>query len=239
VDQAPAATNGDGVLRRTLLLSLLCSAVASAATLPLTLKLWTIKGLPEITCTGKTWVELGPGPLNRNAVIALLDTPNQGAENQKLLACDDGSGHDAPITGAMSQVQLVRAGQTVLQGPMRVIILKPHVKPGHSSAVVLAVSKLAGDLALEAKDGKGLLRLDHTRGISIYPASYKIAKVTEITVYQVDTGPPPILQPCTLFYYRDDPTSRPKVVKSKMDCVSLIERADAAALFAGKVPQKI
>ncbi len=140
------------------------SAAVRADPLPLTLKLWTVKGEPKITCTGKAWVELGPGMLERTAIITLLSTPNHPAQDEKLLACDDGSGHDAPITGAISQVRLAHPGQSVLQGPMRVIVLQPHVKKGMASAVILAVRKDAGDLALMAKNGQGVLRLDHKTG---------------------------------------------------------------------------
>jgi hypothetical protein len=223
----------------TLVVWALFSAGVRADTLSLTLKLWTVKGEPKITCTGKAWVELGPGMLDRTAIITLLATPNHPAQDEKLLACDDGSGHDAPITGAVSQVRFAHPGQSVLQGPMRVIVLQPHVKKGMASAVILAVRKDAGDLALMAKNGQGVLRLDHKTGIDIYPASYAVVKVIETTVYQIDEGPPPLLQPCSVFYFRNDPTSRPKVVRSNLDCVSLIERANSSALFAGKVPGKI
>ena len=54
---------------------------------------------------------------------------------------------------------------------MRVIVLQPHVKKGMAAAVILAVRKDAGDLALMAKNGRGVLRLDHKTGIDIYPAS--------------------------------------------------------------------
>jgi len=214
-------------------------AAVRADPLPLTLKLWSVKGEPKITCTGKAWVELGPGMLERTAIITLLSTPNHPAQDEKLLACDDGSGHDAAITGAISQVRLAHPGQSILQGPMRVIVLQPHVKKGMSSAVILAVRKDAGDLALMAKNGQGVLRLDHKTGIDIYPASYAVVKVIETNVYQIDEGPPPLLQPCSVFYFRNDPTTQPKVVRSSLDCVSLIQQADSSALFAGKVPDKI
>jgi hypothetical protein len=213
--------------------------VVLADSLPLTLTLWTVKGAPSVTCTGKAWVELGPGTLERNAIVALLSRPGEPDQDQKLLACDDGYGHDAPITGAISQVQLVRPGLTVLQGPMRVIVLRPHARKGMTAAVILAVSKLAGDVALMAKNGQGVLRLDHKTGIDIYPASYAVIKVIETSVYQVDQGPPAMLKPCKIFYFRNDPTAQPKVVRSSWDCVSVIERSNSAALFAGKVPGKI
>lgn len=212
---------------------------AVADTLPLTLKLWTIKGAPTITCTGKSWVDVEPGLLNREAVIALLSTANPSAQDERLLACDDGSGRDAPITGAMSQVQVARAGQTVLRGPVRIIMLKPHAKHAKNAGVVLAVSKLAGDVALTGKNGQGTLRLDHKVGIDIYPASYTIVKVIETSDYQIDNGPAPLLQPCSVFYYHDDPMLRPKVIKSKFDCVTLIENSTSAELFSGKLPGKI
>lgn len=214
-------------------------ASVRAETLPLTLTLWTVKAAPTVTCTGKAWVELGPGVLDRSAIIALLSGANQPAQDEKLLACDDGSGHDAPISGAISQVRVAHPGQTVLQGPMRVIVLKPHVKKGMASAVILAVRKLAGDVALMAKNGQGVLRLDHKTGIDIYPASYVVLKVMETNVFQIDEGPPQMLKPCSVFYFKNDPTARPKIVRSSLDCVSLIERADSSKLFSGKVPDKI
>ncbi len=223
----------------TLLAWVFSSASVRADTLPLTLTLWTVKGTPAVTCTGKAWVELGPGVLDRSAIITLLSGPNQPSQDEKLLACDDGSGHDAPISGAISQVRVAHPGQTVLQGPMRVIVLQPHVKKGMASAVILAVRKLAGDVALMAKNGQGVLRLDHKTGIDIYPASYAVVKVIETSVFQIDEGPPQMLKPCSVFYFKNDPTARPKVVRSSLDCVSLIERADSSKLFSGKVPDKI
>ena len=215
------------------------SASVRAGTLPLTLTLWTIKGKPAVTCTGKAWVELGPGVLDRTAIITLLSGPNQPSQDEKLLACDDGSGHDAPISGAISQVRVAHLGQTVSQGPMRVIVLQPHVKKGRTAAVILAVRKLAGDVALMAKNGQGVLRLDHKTGIDIYPASYAVVKVIETNVFQIDEGPPQMLKPCSVFYFKNDPTAPAKVVRSSLDCVSLIERADSDELFSGKVPDKI
>ena len=223
----------------TLFVWALSNAAVRADTLPLTLTVWSVKGAPKVTCTGKAWVELGPGVLDRNAIITLLSQTNQPAQDEKLLACDDGSGHDAPITGAISQVRLAHPGQTVLRGPMRVIVLQPHVKKGMAAAVILAVRKDAGDVALMAKNGKGVLRLDHKTGIDIYPASYVVIKVIETNVYQIDEGPAPELKPCSVFYFQNNPTALPKVVRSSLDCVSLIERANSDALFAGKVPNKI
>ena len=71
---------------------------------------------------------------------------------------------------------------------MRVIVLQPHVKKGMAPAVILAVRKDAGDLALMAKNGQGVLRLDHKTGIDIYLASYAVVKVIETSVYQIDEG---------------------------------------------------
>jgi hypothetical protein len=215
------------------------TSAAVADSLPLTLKLWSLQDAQSITCNGKSWVEVTPGKLQRTAVIVSPSKPNLISHDERVLACDDGSGKDAPITGAIAQTRVVHVGQTVLQGTLRVIALRTQSKPGTISTIVFAVNTIAGDMALMSQSGKGMIRLDHASGIRVYPPSYEVDRVMESTIYEVQEAPPKLLAPCAISYFADDPEVPPKVVRSRLDCGSLVQQTDSNAIFSGDIPGKL
>jgi len=224
------------VLGVTLLMTIFTANTGVAAnSLPLTLKLWSLNDVKTVTCSGKAWVEIAPGKLQRDAIIALLDEGDSKTPGERLLACDDGAGNGAPITGSTAQVKLVHAGDTILQGTLRIIALDTPAKPGSISAIVFAVNTLAGDMALMSKSGKGMIRLDHATGIYVYPPSYKLKQVAENVIYEVEEAQPKPQAPCTISYLSDDPNASPKVIRSPLDCVTLLEQGNSDAIFAGDV----
>jgi hypothetical protein len=228
------------LLIRIVILAAWCgvSIAAVADSLPLTLKLWSVKEPQAITCTGKSWVAVAPEKLQREAVIVVLSGPNPLSNEQRLLACDDGSGNSAPVTGAVSHATVVHPGQTVLRGVLRVIALRAPSEPGKMSSIVFAVNTIAGDLALISRTGKGLIRVDHELGITVYPPSYELERVLESTIYAMQEPSKPA-QPCTITYFADNPDAAPaKVIHSKLDCSTLMQRVDSNAIFSGDIPQQ-
>ena len=84
-----------------------------------------------------------------------------------------------------------------------------------------------------------MIRLDHENGIYVYPPSYELDRIMENTIYEVEEGPPKLLAPCPISYFADDSSAPPKVIRSSLDCVSLLQQADSTAIFSGNVPGKI
>jgi hypothetical protein len=183
------------------------------------------------------WVELAPGPLKRAAIIVSLRKPLPQRPEEKLLACDNGSGLDAPVTGSLNSVRAVSAGQIVEQGVLRVIALNSPSKPGTISTVVFAINTVAGDVALMSKSGKGMIRLDHAQGIFVYPPSYQLVRVMESTIYEVQRADSGMHLPCTLSYYGDDTNSAPRVIRSSLDCQTIIQQVDSNAIFSSDIPK--
>ncbi|MGZ3550187.1 MAG: hypothetical protein ACXWNZ_18080 [Vulcanimicrobiaceae bacterium] len=227
------------VITMLVLAALCCVRIAAVAdSLPLTLKLWSTKDAQTITCSGKSWVEVPPGTLQREAVIAVLPGPNPLSNEQKVLACNDGLGNSAPIIGAVSQTTVAHPGQTVLQGVLRVIVLRAPSDAGTTSSIMFAVNTAAGDSAVMSRSGKGLIRVDHQLGIAVYPPSYQLGRVLESTIYTVQGAQKPS-QPCTLTYVADNLDAAPKkVIHSQLDCATLMQQVDSNAIFAGEIPQQ-
>ena len=101
------------------------------------------------------------------------------------------------------------------------------------------MNSLNGDLALMSKSGKGLIRLDHKLGIEVYPPSYQLDRVFENTIYQVQAAAATPHGPCSISYFADDVNAAPKVIKSSLDCASLIQQVDSNEIFSENIPDKL
>jgi hypothetical protein len=227
-----------GKLPFLLIAAVLLTGGASAESLPLTLKIWSVNEAHAITCTGKSWIEVPAGAVRRQTVLAAIPGAKPLSVDQKLLACDNGTGADATITGDVSQVRMLHAGQTVVQGNLRILVLRYPAPQNTLSSIIFAVDSALGDDAFLSKSGKGLIRLDHENGIAVYPPSYQLQRVVESSLYVVPDPPKPPT-PCTITYLADDPGATPKkVIRSHLDCATLIHQTPTDNIFAGDIPQQ-
>jgi hypothetical protein len=210
---------------------------AEAASLPLSLKLWSLRDTKTITCTGKSWVAVPAGTLQRNAVIVVVADANP-SHSDSLLACDDGAGGDAPITGDTAAMRPIGAGQTVAQGTLDIIFLSVPTKQGTQSLIAFPVNTLDGEIALMSKTGKGVIRVIRAKGIEVYPPSYKISSVDESTTYRLQE-PPVAPTPCVVRYFADDPNAPQKIIRSSLDCATIVRQVGGDAIFAGQIPEQL
>lgn len=208
--------------------------------LPLALPVWSplSHGATTVTCTGKSWVELSPGTLQREAIIVTVDPggpPLSIPARENLLACDDGTGKDAPTTGDVSKVARVHAGQTIDEGTLRIITLSAPSNPNQLNSVIFAVNTIAGDDALVSRSGKGIIRVDYAHGIMVYPPSYALKAVIDRTIYEVHREPAKPVAPCPVSYEPDDAGAEPKVVTSPLDCATIVQKISSDDIFAGRL----
>lgn len=196
-----------------------------------------MNGTATITCTGKSWVELSPGTMQREAIIVAIAQPGpmKPPVDESLLACDDGSGKDAPIAGEVATVHHIRAGQIVDRGILRVIALSAPSEPGTRSSVVIDVNTMDGDDALESKGGKGLILFSPPQTITVFPSAYALEKVIDETVYRVRRAPPTPAAPCRVTYAPTDAGGESKVIESPLDCATIIRSVSSDDIFAGRL----
>jgi hypothetical protein len=176
--------------------------------------------------------------MQRETLLAVLPGPDPLSNEQKLLACDDGTGKDAPVTGAVSEVRRFHPGQSVIEGTLRVIVLAYPAPPNTLSSIIFAVNSALGEDALLSKSGKGLIRVDRDNGIAVYPPSYELRRVFEDRIYTVVDPRKTAAAPCTITYLAENPSAPPqKVLHSHLDCTTLIQQTSSDAIFGGNVPQ--
>lgn len=204
--------------------------------LPLALPVWgEMNGTTTVTCTGKAWVELAPGTMQREAVVvAVAHPPLKPPVDESLLACDDGSGKDAPISGQVPTVHRVHSGQIVDRGTLRVIALRSPSDPGTKSAVVIDVNTLAGDDALESKSGKGLILLNW-EGITVFPSTYVLENVVDETIYAVRRAPGKPEGKCRVAYVPSEGGGDSKIIESPLDCETILHDVGSDDIFAGRL----
>ena len=209
-------------------------AAANGASLPLSLKLWSLSQTKTIVCTGKSWVSLAAGTLQRNAYVVVMADANP-SHNDSLLACDDGAGSDAPITGDTGAAQAIKAGQTVLQGTFDVIFLRVRAAQGAQALIALEVNSLNGQVMLASKRGQGMIHIAGAKGIEVYPPSYAIDSVDESVTYRLAAAPSAPV-PCVVTYFADDPNGPKKQIRTNVDCATLVHQVGTDAIFSGKIP---
>ena len=221
---------------------------AAPESLPLTLALTgTSADSVTITCTGKEWVDLPAGKLQRNAIIALPDAKTimstamarRGLQpmNDRLIACDDGAGRDATVTGDLSKLRTVVPGQVVVQGSLAIVVLRAPSKPGQISNVVFAANSILGEDVFNSRSGKGLIRVDHKDGIIVYPPAFVLETVVNSRLFQLqETSPTSTPRPCVITYEAVDQTTPARTITSRLDCATLIQQVDGDAILSGKLP---
>ena len=120
-------------------------------------------------------------------------------------------------------------------GFVYVIVLQLPFDGQDFTSVKFTVNEAAGDAVLISKSGKGVIRLDHEDGITIYPPTYKVRSVSEEKTGAIPSEPRHS-QPCTVTYLNPDPGYAPKMtLHSKLDCGTLWRTVPPDAIFDGRI----
>jgi hypothetical protein len=165
-------------------------------------------------------------------LVRLLDSSQKPAD-QELLTCEDERGAAGTVSGNLPPNARVAVGSQVVQGVLTVIAIEVPPTATTMSAIMFPVNSALGDDVLVSKSGKGILRVDHSNGLTVFPGDFTLKTYRSESIMAVQQAP--TTGPCIVSYLSEDVDAKPNTVTTTLDCVTLMRQVGVEAILTHQI----